>query len=224
MNKLQALPVLIDNEILAPSDITSLVAMSEELTHAYTHRQIFRTETEARVSVLDDLHHPTKASKYWQAIREQTVMLEQLSQLSFEYRRNEVQIKRYIRDLEKAADELDIEDLNINLDECMFKRASMKTVAADRAREIRMWSMLKKELTDGSFDADNVDVHQLVSYTAQFAIRASIAEPGSLSGPELDNLTGLLQTSLKRCAELGVLDQLSAILPANITDQLQIES
>jgi len=32
--------------------------------------KIFRTETEIRVGVLDDGRHPTKAAKYWQAVRE----------------------------------------------------------------------------------------------------------------------------------------------------------
>lgn len=214
------LPVLIDSNILPADTWAALSSLSSELSHAHAHRQIFRTETEARISVLDNIHHPTKAAKFWQAMREQVGMLEQLALLSFDYRRNEVNIKRHTRALQEA-DALDVEDAQINLDECLFKRASMRSVAEDRAREISMWSMLKAELTDGSFDTDNVDAHQLISYATQFSLTAATVKPEQMSGGEFTNLAGQLQTSLARCAETGVLDQLTANLPPSVLAQLQ---
>ena len=55
---------------------------------------MFRTQTEMEFSVLNDAKYPTNAAKYWQCVREQNVFLENLMSLSFDYRRNEVKIKR----------------------------------------------------------------------------------------------------------------------------------
>lgn len=223
-SSITTLPVEISSDLLPAEEWGNLTNMAEELSKAYATRQIFRTETEARVSVLDNIHHPTPAAKYWQSIREQTVMLEQLAILSFEYRRNEVAIKRHIRTLaDVTADEFVLDEAQINLDECMFKRANMKTVAADRNREIKMWSMIKSELTGAAqFDTTNVNTHQLVSYTTQFAIMAATMDKSQMSGAEYTNLQGQLLTSLERCRSLGVVEQVIANLPGAIAQQLQL--
>jgi hypothetical protein len=39
----------------------------------------------------------------------------------------------------------------------------MELTAKDRMREINLWSNLKKEFDDGSFDKQNVNTHQAVS-------------------------------------------------------------
>lgn len=216
------LPVAIEQALIAPDHWQSLTAIAPELSDTFAKRQIFRTETEARVSVLDDIRRPTRASKYWQAVREQAVMLEQLALLSFEYRRNEVMLRRHTDRLAAATNDLDREDAQIDLDEAQFKRVNMMTTAADRVRELLMWSKIKAELDDGSFDTQNCDTHQLVSYTARFASRASIMAPEHMSGDEWSNLAGQLQTSLKRCREVGAIDELRSALPQNISQQLGI--
>ena len=48
--------------------------------------------TEVPVSVLNDIKFPTPAAKYWQAMREQNVMFQELVMLSYEYRKNLVEI------------------------------------------------------------------------------------------------------------------------------------
>jgi hypothetical protein len=67
---------------------------------------VFRTETEMRFSVLNDMKYPTKASKYWQCVREQNVYLENLMSLSFDYRRTEVKLKRLQQKLLKEETDL----------------------------------------------------------------------------------------------------------------------
>ena len=71
------------HNILDPKDVDKFKELTEELRDTWTKKQIFRTETEMRFSVLNDFKYPTKASKYWQCVREQNVYLEQLMQLSF---------------------------------------------------------------------------------------------------------------------------------------------
>jgi hypothetical protein len=82
------------NNLLDPNDVKEFKEMTEELRDTWTKKQVFRTETEMRMSVLQDAKYPTKASKYWQCVREQNVFLENLMSLSFDARRNEVKLKR----------------------------------------------------------------------------------------------------------------------------------
>ena len=94
------------NNLLSREDLSSFKGMVDELRDTWTKKQMFRTETEARFSVLQDNRYPTKAAKYWQCVREQNVFLENLMNLSFEYRRTEVKIKRLQEKLDKEEDPL----------------------------------------------------------------------------------------------------------------------
>ena len=58
--------------------MTKLVA---ECNDSIAKKQMWRTDTEARFSVLNDAKHPTNASKYWQAVKEQSVFAEQFTLL-----------------------------------------------------------------------------------------------------------------------------------------------
>ena len=80
------------NNLLDPNDVKAFKEMTAELRDTWTKKQVFRTETEMRMSVLQDMKYPTKAAKYWQCVREQNVFLENLMSLSFDCRRNEVKL------------------------------------------------------------------------------------------------------------------------------------
>jgi hypothetical protein len=167
--------------------------MTEELRDTWTKKQVFRTETEMRMSVLQDAKYPTKASKYWQCVREQNVFLENLMSLSFDARRNEVKLKRLQEKLKTEEDPLKRELLQIDIDEKTYSVANMQLVARDRMREIKLWSTLKKEFDDGSFDTQDVNRHQLDSYHLIMKNKAETLTSGS-SQPEVFNVLGQLQT------------------------------
>jgi hypothetical protein len=120
--------------------------MVDELRDTWTKKQMFRTETEARFSVLQDNRYPTKAAKYWQCVREQSSYLDNLMTLSFDYRRNEAKIKWLETKIESEKDEYKLTKYQIDLDESRFGKASMEKTAKHRMREIKMWSGLKKNL------------------------------------------------------------------------------
>ena len=88
------------NNLLEPEDVSIFKEMTGELRDTWTKKQMFRTQTEMEFSVLNDAKYPTNAAKYWQCVREQNVFLENLMSLSFDYRRNEVKIKRLEKKLE----------------------------------------------------------------------------------------------------------------------------
>jgi hypothetical protein len=167
--------------------------MVDELRDTWTKKQVFRTETEMRFSVLNDMKYPTKASKYWQCVREQNVYLENLMSLSFDYRRTEVKLKRLQQKLKDETDELKKELIQIDIDEKTYSKANMELTAKDRMREIKLWSQLKKEVDDGTFDKQNVNTHQLESYHKIMLNRKDTLTPGS-SQPEVFNVLGQLQT------------------------------
>ena len=189
--------------VLDPQEFKSFIALKDELKDTWHKKQVFRTETEMRMSVLQDAKYPTKASKYWQCVREQNVFFENLMSLSFDYRKNEVKIKKLTRKLEEETDDLKRELLEILVEEKVYGRANMELVAKDRMREIDQWSKLKKEYNDGSFDSANVNTHQAESYKLILQNKVKTLTPGS-SQPEVFNVVGQLHT-LERLEKEGIL-------------------
>jgi len=181
------------NNLLDPNDVKEFKAMTAELRDTWTKKQVFRTETEMRMSVLQDAKYPTKASKYWQCVREQNVFLENLMSLSFDCRRSEAKVKWLEKKIETETDEYKLEKYTIDLDEARYGLANMQLVAKDRMREIKLWSTLKKEFDDGSFDTQDVNRHQLDSYHLVMRNKAETLTSGS-SQPEVFNVLGQLQT------------------------------
>ena len=78
--------------------------LKEELLDNSHKVQLYRTETEMRVAVLNDASFPTRAGKYWQSVREMDVMHRELIKMSFRYRKNLIQIKRLEKKLEETND------------------------------------------------------------------------------------------------------------------------
>jgi hypothetical protein len=181
------------NNLLETEDLKSFKSMVEELRDTWTKKQIFRTETEMKVAVLDDGRYPTRASKYWQCVREQNVFLENLMSLSFDYRRNEAKIKQLEKKLETETDEYKKELYQIDLDEKVYGKANMELVARDRLREIKLWSKFKAEYDDGSFDTKNVNSHQFESLSQIMEHKKNSITPGS-SQAEVFNVLSQVDT------------------------------
>ena len=189
------------NNLLDPNDVKEFKEMTSELRDTWTKKQVFRTETEMRMSVLQDMKYPTKAAKYWQCVREQNVFLENLMSLSFDCRRSEAKVKWLEKKIETEQDEYKLEKYKIDLDEARYGLANMQLVARDRMREIKLWSTLKKEFDDGTFDTKDVNRHQLDSYHMIMKNKAETLTSGS-SQPEVFNVLGQLK-SIERVKKSG---------------------
>ena len=192
------------NNLLSRDDLSVFKGMVDELRDTWTKKQMFRTETEARFSVLQDNRYPTKAAKYWQCVREQSSYLDNLMHLSFDYRRNEAKITWLEKKINKEEDEYKATKYKIDLDEARFSKATMEKVARHRMREIKMWSKLKKEFNDGSFNDQDVNQHQLESYGIQYAEKAKTLNKNS-NEAEVFNVLGQLH-SLQRIRKSGELE------------------
>ena len=191
------------NNLLDVEELKDFKMMTSELKDTWEKKQMFRTETEARFSVLQDNRYPTKAAKYWQCVREQASYIDNLMVLSFEYRRNQAKINKLEEQIRAEKDRHDKVNLEIDLDECRFTKASMERQAHHRMREIKMWSKLKKEFDDGSFDTQDVNQHQLESYGRQYAIKAQNLTENSSEADKF-NVLGQLE-SLQRIKKSGEL-------------------
>ena len=190
--------------LLDKSEASEFKKMVPELQDTWTKKQMFRTETEMRFSVLSDNKHGSNASKYWQSVREQNTHFENLMHLSFDYRKNDVEIEKLEEKIiDPNEDKFEQKLAKIELEEKMYSRANMELVAKARMREISTWSKLKKEFHDGTFDDKDVNTHQAESYMHTLEQRKATLTPGS-SQPEVFNVLGQLET-LKRVRKSGEL-------------------
>ena len=85
---------------LSPEDTKTFYALKGEMKESWEKRQVYRTEVEMRIGVLEDFRHPTPSAKYWQAVREMSHYYENVVNGYFEYKRNEIQIKKLERQIQ----------------------------------------------------------------------------------------------------------------------------
>ena len=190
--------------ILDKSQASEFKKMIPELQDNWAKKQMFRTETEMRFSVLSDNKYGNNAAKYWQSVREQNTHFENLMHLSFDYRKNDVEIEKLEHKIiDPNEDKFEKKLAKIELEEKLYSRATMELVAKARMKEISTWSKLKKEFHDGKFDDKDVNTHQAESYMHQLEQRKLTLTPGS-SQPEVFNVLGQLET-LKRIRQSGEL-------------------
>ena len=178
--------------ILDKEDVKSFKKLITELQDTWMKKQMFRTETEMRFSVLSDNKYPTRAAKYWQSVREQNTHFENLVHLSFDARKNEVEIEKLQRDIKKEKDPLEKKMKQVELEEKLYSKAQMELVAKHRMREVATWSKLKKEFHDNSFDDRDVNTHQAQSYLLRLQNQKATITPGT-SQPEVFNVLGQLE-------------------------------
>jgi len=186
-----------DLAILNDDDQKVYHTLLDECGDSWRKRQVFRTETEMRLSVLNDGKHPTPASKYWQAVREQSVFFGNLMALSFEYRRNLVRLKHKEQKLETEKNSFKRELLEIDIDEKRWIIEQQKQEAHHRIRELEHWSRIKAELDDGSFDTKDPNTHQAESLPLRFEHDLTSLTPGTPSS-EVRNVLGLVKTARKQ--------------------------
>ena len=190
--------------LLDKSQASEFKRMVPELKDNWAKKQMFRTETEMRFSVLSDNKFGDNASKYWQCVREQNSHFESLMRLSFDYRKNDVEIEKLEHKIiNPNEDKFEKKTAKIEREEKLYERSGMELVAKARMREITTWSKLKKEYNDGKFDDRDVNTHQAESYMHTLEQRKLTLTPGS-SQPEVFNVLGQLET-LKRVRKSGEL-------------------
>ena len=194
------------NEFPALSDenVKKMEALRAEVENSFQKQQVYRTEAQMRYAVLNDNSFPTKAGKYWQCVREQASMYENLVWLSFEFRKDKIDLEKTTELYEKTSDKYEKQLLEIEIDKIKWRLENAKRVGNDRVREIEAWSKLKKELDDGTFDTENVETNKLEDMYKSLLARADVLAPHH--GPsEILNVHGPLDT-IKKNIDMTMLD------------------
>ena len=95
--------------------------------------------------------------------------------------------------LKKSKDKYEKMELQVDIEEMEWSLENIKFTANDRVRELKLWSKIKAELNDGSFDTQDVNAHQAESLQLQLSTRMSTLTQGS-SQAEVLNVVGPLKT------------------------------
>lgn len=201
------------SQVLESEDLQRLQDLVPELKQAVATRTMFRTPTEARFSVLNNLKHPTPASKYHQAVLEQVVMFSNLMTLSFDYREAQIDLAEAEEQIE-SAQSFELDRLNVQKDRLTYKLAWMRAEAKERLREIEMWSRIKAQLEDAdSFDRDNKDTEELQS----LAIRYLQELPAALrAGKDVGGAVNIIAQAATMLAEC---ERCSIPLPSKLVER-----
>ena len=171
-----------DVSILEKDDMLSVSKLTKELQRCFEVKQMWRTETEMRYSVLNDVSFPPPASKYWQCVREQNVFWENLVQLSCDYQKQqgelellEIEYDEIKGASKKSQAQRKIKDAEIK--QKQFGLMNMRLQGHDRVREIKLWEKIKNELTDKEdFDINDVNRHQADSYAKRWEEEMKIGQ------------------------------------------------
>lgn len=209
----RAFEIINGSGILTEQKGAALQQLAAELRQTCNTAQIFRTRTEMIVSVLNDIKHPTPDSKYWQAVREQNVMFHELTMLSYEYRKNALEIRKLQRDQLAEEDELEKELINVEIEKKTFIGHNMECTAQDRIREIIEWSNIKAELRPKmAFGDQDVNEHQLTAMKKRFEFEASLVGQ-STSPADARNILGLAISADRTAQEDVKNDRLFSVRP-----------
>ena len=231
-----ALDIIDSTPLFNQDEKMELMEVTENMERAFQNSQMFRTNTEMRISVLNDIKFPTPASKYYQALREMNVHQCELVGLLYDYEQKKEDMKIIQAEKMELEEELTLPSLkeyqiikmqaqinkkDIELRKETFNLKTLKRVADGRKEEIKNWNKILDELRPilekHNIPTDNVDAHQKVSYCIRFIRQAmnSMAADAQMSGSEVNNLMGQLGTNLKVVVEEGLVDTVVGFLGNN---------
>ena len=190
--------------VLDEKDTKTIIRLQEELEDTFHKSQVYRTETEARISILNDIKFPTPAAKYWQSVREQNLHFEEAVGESYHIRHLNLQIYelelKIAKLKKKGAHELKIWKKEYDRDTKKAELNNVKRSLKWRIKELEQWSKIKKELDDESFDTTNPDTDLGETYKHYWANRVKALH--SESGPgEIINALGSYIASEKLTTE-----------------------
>jgi len=150
-----------DADLIKTEDIQYLQEHRKKYQDRFYKRSFFRSDFEMKYSVLSDSVHPTIDSKYWQAIGEQAVHVQETILLGFEYQKSSADIeytKAQIEDFEyqlsqdfehefnRKKIEAKLKKKQVQLREKEFGLVLQKKTAKERMKEIRNWDKIIEEL------------------------------------------------------------------------------
>ena len=219
-----AIAVIEETPLFNEDEKKEIITASENMENSFFHSQVFRTDTEARISVLNDVKFPTPASKYYQSLREMNVHQCELVNLLYDYEDKkqdlkitraeimdlEEQLEKSLKESEKIKLQAQIKKKEIELAKTSFSLKNMKRMADGRKQEIMQWNKILNELDpvmdEFKIPKNDPDAHQKVSYAVRFIRQArnSFLSNVEMGTAEANNLLGQLTTNMKVIREEGL--------------------
>ena len=217
------LDVLKDTDLVSNSAVEFLVDHKENFEKRFRTRSLFRSKFEMEAAVLRDDEHPTPDSKYWQAIGEQIVQLQELITLSYESGKFEadgdlleIEIEEKeqemnnlspVDSLQEKRLKIEIRKKNIELQQNRFNLTMQKKVAKERMKEIVTWegiiAGIEPQLQHGSED---FEIHHPDRYLLRY--QKKMETISTLSGEDQQNVRAHFKSFQKHTD-----DQRKRILP-----------
>lgn len=150
-------------DLVKQEDLNYLQEHSNEFQDRFVKRSYFRSEFEMRYGVLSDSEHPTPDSKYWQAIGEQAVHVQEFISLGYGYKKTLADIE-YVQgqieelefklkqdfavdhDFERKKIAARLKKKQVELQEKQFGLVLQRKTAKERMREIKNWTGIIAEI------------------------------------------------------------------------------
>ena len=158
--------------VLDSKDASIIDKNEKELEKAHNTNQHYRTETEMKASVL--AKYPSIEAKWWQSVREETMMLDNLTANSIDFMIKSGELELLKIELSEFDDSIIHKaKKKIKEAEIMMKKLQIFKVQQEahyRAVEIKHWEKIKKKLAKNikAELMEDVELHQKESYKTKW--------------------------------------------------------
>lgn len=175
-----------NTELISKSEFSFINANQKRFEKRLRTRSLYRSRFEMESSVLRNDEHPTVDSKYWQAIGEQTVQLQELITLGYENGKHEADLELIEADVEELEYKLQltkkgyekkkikakIKRKKIELEQGKFNSVLQKKTAKERVREIITWEDIIGKLEPNLvYGSEDFELHHPERYLKRYQIK-----------------------------------------------------
>lgn len=156
---------LFDNDLntfLSKDQIKTLENAKENIIDSFNTVTMFRTPALLRLSVLNDVTHPTPDSKYWQLKNEMYAHSIGLNELMYDIEEKLIDLDKINYELKQETERFELRRLEVKRKRIEFELVSMQKTADARIKEINNQNKLLNELKDHlEYSKTDQSEHQL---------------------------------------------------------------
>ena len=200
---------------------TKLANAQENISRAFNTVTMWRTPTLLRLSVLDDISHPTPDSKYWQLVNEMYAHSTGLAELMFEIEEKQIDLDEVIVDLTTEKDIFELRRLEVKKRRYEFDLVNMQKTAKARIEELNNQSSAMEELKPLlAFGVEDQNAHQLQGFAQSWTSEVcNITEHTDVDSKK--NIISRWITCMNVLNSMGKRDEFINSLPSQQKEKLR---
>ena len=209
---------------------TKLANAQPNITKAFETVTMWRTPTLLRLSVLDDVSHPTPDSKYWQLVNEMYAHSTGLAELMFEIEEKQIDLDEVIaaitvinKKIEKGEkiDQFELSRLEVKKRRYEFDLVNMQKTAKARIEELNNQSSAMEELKPLlAFGVEDQNAHQLQGFAQSWTSEVcNITEHTDVDSKK--NIISRWITCMNVLNSMGKRDEFINSLPSQQKEKLR---